>query len=197
MMRSGSTWYSTGSSWADLPNGRKIRGWLYQFPGKLAVSPNWLLANSYGILLAAVQPGTHLLLNNLNIVDPEMLWNPLSTLYFLDRWGSQQSKERIITGAGLVQPGKSYHAVRTDEFNWQTSENSYVIASIEAPLKSAVWRSKFVIFHTCITCLWNFLVALCRAGGPGPFLPCLILVGGSPDTSRWNYSSALDMYLKL
>jgi hypothetical protein len=31
-----------------------------------------------------VQPGTHLLLNNLNIVDPEILWNPLSTLYFLD-----------------------------------------------------------------------------------------------------------------
>ena len=26
--------------------------------------------------MAAVQPGTHLLLNNLNIVDPEILWDP-------------------------------------------------------------------------------------------------------------------------
>jgi hypothetical protein len=33
------------------------------------------------------------------------MWNPLSTLSFLDSWGSQQSKERIITGAGLGQPG--------------------------------------------------------------------------------------------
>jgi hypothetical protein len=91
---------------------------------------------------------------------------------------SQQSKERIITGAGLAQPGKSYHAVRTDEFNWRTSEDFYVhvlvIASIEAPLKSADWRSKFVIFQTCATFFWNLLVALCRAGGPGPFAPYLI-----------------------
>ena len=40
LMKSVSTWYSTGSSWADLTNGRKIRGWLYQFPGKLAVHPS-------------------------------------------------------------------------------------------------------------------------------------------------------------
>ena len=79
-----------------------------------------------------------------------------------------------------MQPGKSYHAIRTDEFNWRTLETPYVIASIEAPSKSGGWRSKFVIFHTCITCLWNFIVALCRADGPGPFVPCLILVGGTP-----------------
>jgi hypothetical protein len=193
MMKSVATWYSTGSSWADLPNGRKIRGWLYmyQFPGKLAlhpdvgvtpmVTPNWRLVNSYGILPAAVQPGTHLLLNNLNSVDREILWYPPSTLYFLDSWGSQQWKERIITGAGLGQPGKSYHAVPTGEFNWRTSENPCVIASIEAPLKSAVWRSKFVIFHTCLTFFWNFLVALCTRVdlglavlACGPFALCLI-----------------------
>jgi hypothetical protein len=50
-------------------------------------------------------------------------------------------------GAGLLQPDKSYRAVWTGEFNSRTLENPYVIASIEAPLKSAVWRSKFVIFH--------------------------------------------------
>ena len=33
----------------------------------------------------------------------------------------------------------------------RTSENPYVIAPIEAPLKSAAWRSKFVIFYTCTT----------------------------------------------
>ena len=32
-------WYSTGSSWPDLPNGRQISGWLYRFPRKLAVHP--------------------------------------------------------------------------------------------------------------------------------------------------------------
>ena len=130
--------------------------------------PNWWLANSYGILPAAVQPGTHLLLNNLN------MWYPLSTRYVLDSWGSRQSKERIITSAGLGQPNKSYHAVRTAEFNCRTLENPDVIASIEAPLKRAGWRSKFVIFHTCATFLWKFLVALCRFGGPGPFPPCLM-----------------------
>ena len=30
-MKNGSTWYSTGSSRPDLPNGRKISGWLYWF----------------------------------------------------------------------------------------------------------------------------------------------------------------------
>jgi hypothetical protein len=39
-----------------------------------SVPPNSRLANFYGILPAAVQPGTHLLLNNLNIFDPEILW---------------------------------------------------------------------------------------------------------------------------
>jgi hypothetical protein len=39
LMKSGSTWYSTGSFWPDLPNGRKISGWLHRFHGKLAVHP--------------------------------------------------------------------------------------------------------------------------------------------------------------
>ena len=39
LMKRASTWYSAGSSWPDLPNGRKISGWLHQFPGKLAVHP--------------------------------------------------------------------------------------------------------------------------------------------------------------
>ena len=159
------------------------------------MSPNWRLANSYGILVAAVQPGTDLLLNNLNIVDPKILWNPLSTLYFLDSWEPQKSKERIIRGVGLVQPGKSYHAVRTVEFNWWTSENPYVIAPIEAPLKSAAWRSKIVIFHTCPTFFRNFLVSFCRFGGPGPFPPCLI--EGFHNISIRNYSSSLDRHFKL
>ena len=98
---------------------------------------------------------------------------PLSTPYFLDSWGSQHWKERTKTGAGLGQPGKSYHAVPTGEFNWRTSGNPCVIAFIEAPLKSRVWRSKFVIFHTCPIFFWKFLVALCRAGGPGPCAPCV------------------------
>jgi hypothetical protein len=159
------------------------------------MSPNWRSANSYGILPAAVQPGSHLLLNNLNIVDPKILWNPLSTLYFLDSWGSLQSKEGIITGADPGQPSKSHLTVRTAETNWRTSEHLYVIAPIGAPLKSAAWRSKFVIFHTCPTFFWIFLVAFCRFCGLGPFPPCLI--GGFHNTSRWNYSRALDLHFKF
>jgi hypothetical protein len=152
------------------------------------MSPNWRLANSYGILPAAVQPGSHLLLNTFNIVEPKILGYHQSTLNFLDSWGSQPSKERIITGAGLVRHGKNYHAVRKVEFNWQTSENPDAIAPIEAPLKSAGRRSKFVIFHTCTTFFWNFIVALCSFGVPGPFPPCLI--EKYPDTYWWNYSRA-------
>ena len=159
------------------------------------MSPNWRLANSYGILPAAVQPGSHLLLNNLNIVDPKISGYHLSTLYFLDSWGSQQSKERIITGAGLAQAGKSCLTVRTVEFNCRTSGNSYVIAPIEAPLKSAGWRSKFVIFHTCPTFFWIFLVAFCRFCGLGPFPPCLM--GGPHNISMRNYSSSLELHFKL
>ena len=55
-------WYSTGSSWS----GKSV---LYYIPASM--SPNWRLANSYGILPAAVQPGAHLLLNNLNIFEPK------------------------------------------------------------------------------------------------------------------------------
>jgi hypothetical protein len=51
----------------------------------------------------------------------------------------------IIQTYPLVQPGKSYRAIRTGELNGQTLENSYVIASIEAPLNSAAQRPKFVI----------------------------------------------------
>ena len=159
------------------------------------MSPNWRLADSYGILPAAVPPGSHLLLNNLNIVDPKILGYPLSTLYFLDSWGSQQSKERIITGAGFAQASKSYHTVRTGEFNWRTSKNPYVIASIEAPLKSCGWWSKFVILESCATFFWKFLVALCRFGGPGPFPPCLM--GGYYNISMRNYSSSLELHFKL
>jgi hypothetical protein len=158
------------------------------------MSPDWRLANSYGILPAAVHTGSHLLLNNSNIADLEISGYHLSTLYFLDSWGSQQSKERIITGAGLAQPRKSYHAVRTGEFNRQTSKNPYVIASIEAPSKSAGWRSKFVISHTCATLFWNFLIALCRFGVLVTFPPCLI--GWYPDTYWWNYSKARIWVLK-
>jgi hypothetical protein len=64
---------------------------------------------------------------------------------------------RVITGAGLARAGKNYHAFRTGEFNCRTSENSYVIASIEAPLKSAAWRSKFVICQSCATFFEIFL----------------------------------------
>jgi hypothetical protein len=39
LMKTGSTWYSPGSSRPDLPIGRKISGWLNQFPGKLTVHP--------------------------------------------------------------------------------------------------------------------------------------------------------------
>jgi hypothetical protein len=59
LMKSASTWYSTGSSWPDLPNGCKISRWLYQLPGKLttyipaSMLPNWRSANSHGILPAA------------------------------------------------------------------------------------------------------------------------------------------------
>jgi hypothetical protein len=50
----------------------------------------------------------------------------------------------------LCKPGKNHHAVWMGEFNWRTLENPYVVASIEAPLKSAVWQSlaiKFMIFQ--------------------------------------------------
>ena len=85
-----------------------------------------------------------------------------------------------------MRPGKNYHTVRKVEFNWWTSENPNVIAPIEAPLKSAGCRSKFVIFHTCTTFFWNFLVAFCRFGGLSPFPPYLI--GASHNISLWNYS---------
>jgi hypothetical protein len=40
-------------------------------------------------------------------------------------------------------PGKSYRAVRTVEFYWRTSENPYVIASIE--LRSTIEKSCLAI----------------------------------------------------
>jgi hypothetical protein len=181
--------------WPDLPNGRKISGWLLRFPGKLAVHPG------VGVTQLTISKFTHLLVNNLNIVDPKYRGTAVlqSTLYFLDSWVPQQSKKRKITGTGLVQPGKSYRAVRTAEFNWRTSENPYLIASIDAPLKRAAWRSKFVIFHTCTTFFWNFLVALRRFGNPGPFPPCLIggTPRGYPDTSLWKLFKILDMSFEL
>mgnify|MGYP002808686617 CR=1 FL=1 len=109
----------------------------------VSVSPNWRLANSYGILPAAVQPGNHLLLNNLNIVDPKILWYHLSTLYFLDSWGSQHSKERIITGAGL--------------------RKSLCNFPIEAPLKSAILlrcMSSGVLIHFHPVSIWGTMILL-------------------------------------
>ena len=135
LMKRASAWYSADSSWPDLPNGRKISGWLYQFPWKLAVHPgvgvaqltiSKSLRNPPGSCAAQHPPA----FEQLEYYCPWNIVVPLSTLYVLDSWGSQQSKERIITGAGLAQPGKSYVTVRTDEFNWRTAENSYVNASI-------------------------------------------------------------------
>jgi hypothetical protein len=87
-----------------------------------------------------VQPGIHLLLNNLNSVDPEILWYGRTLYRLYTFWTAealdQLSKECIMTGAGLAQADKSGVTVRTGEFNWQTSENCNVIASIEALLKS-------------------------------------------------------------
>ena len=64
-------------------------------------------------------------------------------IFFHETMHPQNSADWLT---GIVQPGKSYRAVRTGGINWWTSENPYVIASIEAPLKSAGWPSKFVIF---------------------------------------------------
>ena len=97
-----------------------------------------------------MQPGTHLLLDNLNIVKTlKYCDTPYRLHTFWTAEALSTGKSEQITGAGLGQPGKSYHAVPTGEFNWRTSGNPCVIAFIEAPLKSRVWRSKFVIFHTC------------------------------------------------
>jgi hypothetical protein len=49
---------------------------------------------------------------------------------------------------------------KTGELNWRTSENPNVIASIEAPMKSDVWRSKIVIFNTRTTFFWKQILAL-------------------------------------
>ena len=154
------------------------------------MSPNWRSANSYGILPEAVQPGSHLLLNNLNIVDPKILWNVLSTPYFLDSWEPQQSKERIITGAGLVQPGKSCPTVRTVEFNWRTSKNPYVIASIEAPLKSGGWRSKFEFPIVAQHFFENFLSHCVGLAVLVHLHPVSCLMIGFHNISMRNYSRA-------
>jgi hypothetical protein len=166
-MESDSTWYSTGSFWPDLPNGRKIRGWLHQFPGKLTAHPgvdftqltiSKLSRNPPSSCVARQPPA----FEQLEYCWPQNIVIPTidpTAVYFLDSWGSQQSKERIITGAGLGQPRKSYLTVRTAETNWRISENPYSIAPIEAPLKSAAWRSKLLIFHTRPTFFWNFIVA--------------------------------------
>ena len=109
----------------------------------------------YGILQPAVQPGWNLLLNNLNIVDPEIFWYLLSTLYFLDSWGFQQSKERIITGAGLAQPGKSYRHDWTGEFNC-LHRSSIEKFSLTIKIRD---------FSYLCNIFLKFLVALCRFGG--------------------------------
>jgi hypothetical protein len=68
-----------------------------------------------------------------------MTWNLKFRVddFFLTMGGDPSAARVIITGAGLGQPGKSYLTVRTAETTWRTSENPYVIAPIEAPLKRA------------------------------------------------------------
>jgi hypothetical protein len=84
-----------------LPNKRKISARLDRFPGKLALHPG-VGATKLTISKFLRNPpsscAAHLLLNNLIIVDLEILWHPLSSQNVLDSGGSQQSKERIITG---------------------------------------------------------------------------------------------------
>ena len=154
-MKRASTWYSAVSSRPDMPNGRKISCWLYQFHRKLALhlgvgvaqlTISKFLRNPRGSFAARHPPAFEQLEYcwPWNIVRPYRLYR-----YFLDSWGSQQSKERVIAGAGPAQAGKSYLIVRTGEFNWRTLENHYVIASIEAPLKSGGWWTKFVILQSC------------------------------------------------
>jgi hypothetical protein len=121
-MKSVPTWYSTGSSWADLPNGRKIRGRLHQFPGNLAVHPGvgvtQLTISKFLRNPPSMPPSSCAAQHPPAFEQLEYCWPwntgvPLLTLCFFESWGSQQSEERIITGAGLGRPGESYCAVRT------------------------------------------------------------------------------------
>ena len=105
-------WYSTGSSWPDLPNGPKITGWLHQFHEKLAVHPgvdvtqltiSKFLRNPPSSCAARQPPA----FEQLEYCWPWNIEVPLIDPILLDSRGSQQSKERIITGAGPGKPGKS------------------------------------------------------------------------------------------
>jgi hypothetical protein len=68
----------------------------------------------------------------------------------------------VISPIDTTQPGESYRAIRTGEFNLRTSENLDLIGSIEATLKSVGWPSKIMIFNTVCSCdtFMIFLVAL-------------------------------------
>ena len=101
LMKIASTWYSTCSFWADLPIGRKIRCWLYQFPWKLALHPGVGIAqltisksprNPLSSCTARPGPLIH-------ACHPQKVLNILgdtsSTLYLVDSCGAELPNERI------------------------------------------------------------------------------------------------------
>jgi hypothetical protein len=101
-MKSGSTSYSTGSFWPDLPNGRIISGWLHQFSGKLIVHSgvdvtqltiSKFLRNPPSIC-AAWQPPAF---EQLEYCWPWNIGLPPIDPILSGSWGYQPSKERIIT----------------------------------------------------------------------------------------------------
>ena len=101
LMKSASTWYSACSSWADLPIGRKIRGWLYQFPGKLALHPgvgvaqlmiSKFLWNPPSSCTARPAPLIHACHPQ---KVPYILGDTSPTLYLVDSSGEELSNERI------------------------------------------------------------------------------------------------------
>jgi hypothetical protein len=172
-MKRASTWYtySIGSSWPDLPNGRKISRWLHQFPGKLAVLE--YIPASRGIARLTISkflqnpPSSWLTQHPPAFEQIEYCWPwnivkpPIDPILF-GQLRLSAVERAYNNGCWACQPGKSYQAVRTGEFNCGTSENPYVIAPIEAPSKSAAWKSKLVIFHTCRgTCPTFFLKFSC------------------------------------
>jgi hypothetical protein len=157
-MKSGSTWYSTGSSWPYLPNGRKKSGWLYQFPGELAVHPG-VGATQLTISKSLRNPPSSCAARHPPAYEQLEYWRPWNIVWrHIDPILFGQLRLPAVEKAHnngcwpcATYLVKNYHTVRKVDFNRWTSENPKVIAPIEAPLKSADCRSKFVIFHTCTT----------------------------------------------